>query len=242
MIAPETHDLIIAGHLTEVRTRIEAACERSGRRSFEVTLVAVTKLFPSETIRKACALGLAHFGENRVQELIEKFGDGSIYRDYPEVQLHLIGHLQSNKVRKTVQLVSSIDSIDSVELAGLINREAVSFGRKIRALVEVNTSDEPQKYGISLEMTVVLVEQMLRFEHLDVAGVMTVGPNVSNEEAIRHSFGTLREVFEEVRAKLNPPRWNTLSMGMSGDYEVAIEEGATEIRLGTALFGSRRDT
>jgi len=242
MTAPEIHDSLVADRLAEVRRRVNAACERSGRATSAVTTVAVTKLFPSDLVRKAYALDLAHIGENRVQELIDKFEDGCIVRDCPGLQIHLVGHLQSNKVRKAVQLSATIDTVDSFELAELVSRETHKIGKTIRVLVEVNTSGEAQKYGISPHETLELVERMLRLEDLNIAGLMTVGPNVSNEEAIRNSFESLCNAFNEVKQKLNPPNWSTLSMGMSGDYEIAIEEGATEIRLGTALFGPRRNS
>ncbi len=240
MATPETQETTLADRLTEVRSRVQAACDRAGRQSSAITLVAVTKFFPAEIIRKACALGLAHIGENRVQELVDKFGDGSIQREYPSLEVHLIGHLQSNKVRKAVQFVASVDSVDSVELAVSLDKTAAEAGRKIRALIEVNTSGESQKYGVLPESVPDLVEQMLPLEHLELAGLMTIGPNMTDGEAIRRSFRLLHEQFEEARSKWNPPHWNALSMGMSGDYELAILEGATEIRLGTALFGPRR--
>jgi pyridoxal phosphate enzyme (YggS family) len=242
MTAPEIHDSLVAARLADVRTRVTAACERSARAPSAVTIVAVTKFFPADFIRKAYALGLAHIGENRVQELIDKFEDGSIMRDCCSLQVHLVGHLQSNKVRRAVQLTASIDTVDSVELARLVSRETHRIGKTIRMLVEVNTSGEAQKYGISPDETLELVERMLPLEGLNIAGLMTVGPNVSDEEAIRHSFEMLRVAFDKVKQKLNPPNWSVLSMGMSGDYEIAIEEGATEIRLGTALFGPRRNS
>ncbi|HEY3295874.1 MAG TPA: YggS family pyridoxal phosphate-dependent enzyme [bacterium] len=241
MTAPEIHDPILARHLADAQSRIDAACHRSDREPSAITLIAVTKFFPAETIRKACALGLAHIGENRVQELVDKFGDGELLRESPPLVVHLIGHLQSNKVRKAVQIAATIDSVDSLELAELIERDAAQMGKKLRILIEVNTSGEPQKYGISPEKAIERVERMLPFDHLDIAGLMTIGPNLTEGEAIRRSFRLLRATFEDVRAKLNPPNWTALSMGMSGDYEIAIEEGATEIRLGTALFGPRRN-
>jgi PLP dependent protein len=240
MTIPETQDSVIADHLVEVQGRVQAACQRSARVPSQITLIAVTKFFPAETIRKACALGLAHIGENRVQELIDKFEDGCLKREFPHTVVHLIGHLQSNKVRKALQFAASIDSVDSPDLAVRINHEAMQAQRRVRVLVEVNTSGEPQKFGIMPDQTIGLIEQMLPLDHLEVAGLMTIGPNVLDEEAIRKSFQDLRTLFEQVGNRLNPPNWKVLSMGMSGDYEIAIEEGATEIRLGTALFGPRR--
>ena len=205
MTASEIHDSLVAGRLAGVQNRVRSACERSRRAPAEVAIVAVTKLFPATMIRKACALGLVHIGENRVQELIDKFEDGGIIRNCPSLQVHLIGHLQSNKVRKAVQLAATIDTVDSFELAELASRETHRIGKTIRVLIEVNTSREAQKFGISPEKTIELVERMLPLADLNIAGLMTVGPNVSDEEAIRHSFESLRNAFDEVKQGLNPP-------------------------------------
>jgi pyridoxal phosphate enzyme (YggS family) len=236
----DTLDSAISAQATTLQEHIRKACARVKRSPAEVTTVAVTKSFPAEIVRKACALAFTHIGENRVQELIEKFQDGCLLQDYPNTFVHLIGHLQSNKVRKAVQFAATVDSVDSTELARSLDLHAASAGKRLRVLVEINTSHEPQKYGIKPEKSLEAVERMLQFKNLNVAGFMTVGPNVDDETEVRASFKLLRETFENVRNKLNPPYWKVLSMGMSGDYEIAIEEGATEIRVGTALFGSRR--
>jgi PLP dependent protein len=222
-----------------IRRDIDAACAHANREPSAVTIVAVTKTFPMDAISKAYALGLCHVGESRVQETIEKFGDGLMIAEHPGLILHLIGHLQSNKVRKAVQLTASIDSVDSVALAETIDRAAESLGRHPRILLEVNTSGEAQKYGLAPEAVAATVEQLLSLRHLTLAGLMTVGPNVSEEAIVRRSFRLLRSVFDEVQRKVQPPHWDVLSMGMSGDFVLAVAEGATEIRLGTALFGQR---
>jgi PLP dependent protein len=229
----------LESRLEEVYQRIDAAARQSGRTAETVTLIAVTKTFPIEFVCKACASGLQHIGENRVQEVVDKFGDGQVRREYPELTLHLIGHLQSNKVRKAVQIVNSIDSVDSVDLALEINRESARLNKTLRVLLEVNTSGETQKFGLSPADALDATERMLKMEHLNVCGLMTVGPLTDDPSAVRHSFELLRNGFEDIRLRLAPPSWSVLSMGMSGDYEIAIEEGATEIRLGTALFGDR---
>ena len=218
---------------------VEAACERSGRNPNTVTVIAVTKTFPIETVSKAYALGLRHVGESRVQETIEKFGDGELLAELPGLTVHLVGHLQSNKVRKAVQLAASIDSVDSIALAQSIDRAGESLGRHPRILLEVNTSGETQKYGINPDDVAATVSALLPLPNVDLAGLMTVGPNVSDEPIVRRSFRLLREVFDDVLINVRPPHWSVLSMGMSGDYALAVEEGATEIRLGTALFGQR---
>lgn len=234
-----TPDVILRERLTHVRERILSACQRSGQSADTVTIVAVTKTLPPLFIRKACALGLVHIGENRVQEVIDKFGDGALQQDCPELCLHLVGHLQTNKVRKAVHYVSCIDSVDSLRLAEAIDREAEQAGRRIRILLEVNTSGEPQKYGLSPEDVQPCLESILKLHNLDLAGLLTVGPNVDDPQEIRRSFVRLREEFDNIRRTFDPPHWRVLSMGMSGDFEMAVEEGTTEIRLGTALFGER---
>lgn len=232
-------DAVLAGRLSAIRERLKLVCSRAGRSEASVSIVAVTKTFPHQTVRKACALGLTEIGENRVQEVVEKFSDGSILREYPGVRLHLVGHLQTNKVRKAVQYASCIDSVDSMKLADLINHEAGLIGKRLRLLIEVNTSGEPQKHGLNTNQVINCAEYIMNLHHLELAGLMTVGPNVDDPLIIRQSFAELRKLFENVRQGLNPPHWSVFSMGMSGDWEIAVEEGATEIRLGTALFGER---
>jgi len=232
----------LAANLRRVQATIEGACERAGRDLMSVEIVAVTKTHPREVISKAYALGLRHFGENRVQEALSKFNNINLVDEYPGAKLHLVGHLQSNKVRKALDLFDSLDSLDSRESAQEVASKAERLGVRRRMLIEVNTSGEAQKFGIVPEETLSLVEDILnvRSSLMDVAGLMTIGPNVDDEAAIRRSFAELRALYDDVKEKLNPPQWSVLSMGMSGDYELAIEEGATEIRLGTALFGPRR--
>jgi PLP dependent protein len=229
----------IAERLARVQLSVEEACLRSGRSRSEISIVAVTKTFPVEFARKACAAGAVHLGENRIQEAIEKYGDGWLPRDYPDVTLHLIGHLQRNKVRKAVQIFPTIDSVDSLEIAQAIDREADIQQKIARILIEVNTSGEPQKYGVQPDEVVGLVSSVIRLPKLSIAGLMTVGPNVEDQQSIRNSFRLLKSLFERVRQELSPSQWSVLSMGMSHDYVTAIEEGATEIRLGTAIFGER---
>jgi pyridoxal phosphate enzyme (YggS family) len=152
----------------------------------------------------------------------------------------MIGHLQSNKVRKVLPLCATVDSVDSIALAKAIDQECETAGFRRRVLLEVNTSGEPQKFGIRPADLFETIEKLLPLRQLDLMGVMTVGPLTDNPRTIRQSFRILRHAFDEIQSLLNPPGWSVVSMGMSGDYPVAIEEGATEIRLGTALFGERR--
>ena len=236
LIGTET---LIRERLQSVQANIQDACLRSGRKPSDITLVAITKYFPKSIVSKACALEISHIGENRIQESIEKYEDGWLTQEYPNVQLHLVGHLQTNKVRSAVQLFHSIDSIDSLRLAEAIQTAAYERGKQINVLLEVNTSGEPQKFGIQPDEVRELASQVIKLDNLKLSGLMTVGPNIQDNDEIRKSFRILRETFEKVRDHLHPPFWSVLSMGMSHDYQIAIEEGATEIRLGTALFGER---
>lgn len=178
-------------------------------------------------------------GENRVQEAIEKFGDGWLIREFPHGKLHLIGHLQSNKAKRAAALFDSIDSVDSSDLAEMLNLACFQIGRKLRVLIQVNTSGEAQKSGCQPDEAPLLCEKILKLQNLELSGLMTIGPLEGSEAKIRQSFAQLRELGEAIQTRLAPPRWGVLSMGMSDDYELALHEGATEIRLGSALFGPR---
>ncbi|MDD5087747.1 MAG: YggS family pyridoxal phosphate-dependent enzyme [bacterium] len=232
-------DFELHTRLGGILQQISESCSRARRAASEITVVAITKTHPGSSISNAYALGVRHFGENRAQELIEKYSDICSSPNYLDIAVHFVGHLQSNKVRKVIPIIWSVDSVDSVSLAEGISLVSGELGKTTRVLLEVNTSGEPQKFGVSPDELLPLAERILPLPHLRLAGLMTVGPNVDDESSIRRSFVALRESFERIRQKLNPPYWSTLSMGMSGDYPIAIEEGATEIRLGTALFGAR---
>jgi len=218
----------IAQRVEDVRRRIEAVCERSNRSPDEVTLIAVTKGFPPDAIRQAAAAGIQHFGENRVQEAEAKLAE---LPDLPEgVTWHMVGHLQTNKVKTAIRLFDIIHSVDSVPLAEAISRRA-SSRRPI--FLEVNVSKEPSKYGFSLDEVLNRLRAIEALPNIEVMGLMTVGPQVESAEDVRPVFHRLREAAGSVGL-------NALSMGMSDDFEVAIEEGATHIRIGRALFGERR--
>jgi pyridoxal phosphate enzyme (YggS family) len=230
----------IESRVLSVKNRIRAACERVHREPSTVEIVAVTKTQSIELIRKACALNFAIIGENRIQESIDKYEDGWVRRDFPNVRLNLIGHLQSNKVRKAVQIFDSIDSVDSIDLAVNVDRISHEAGKKMRVLLEVNTSVEPQKYGFEPEDALEAAININKLDHIQCAGLMTVGPNVEEPDRIRQSFIQLRTLFDAIGQQLKSDSWSVLSMGMSNDFEIAIEEGATEVRLGTILWGPRR--
>jgi len=227
---------MISANIDRVRERIAAACGRSGRRPEEITLVAVTKTFPPERIREAVRAGISDIGENYVQELLPKrealAGE--------EIRWHFIGHLQSNKVRSVAAWVTMVHALESRSLARELDVRAASAGRTIDTLVEVNTTGEESKYGIAPDQVLPFVRSLEEFTRIRICGLMTIGPFLPDPEGSRPMFRLLRELRETLsrhrQQNLEPVH---LSMGMTGDFEVAVEEGATLLRLGTALFGSR---
>ncbi len=222
-----------------VLDRIATACNRSGRNPSEVTIVGVTKGHSKEILSKARALNLTDLGENKVQEAIEKYSDirvGAI--DYP-VRLHMIGHLQSNKAKRAVELFDSVDTIDQLETATIVDKFAGESGKRLRVLMQVNTSGEPHKSGISPESATELGSCLLNLKNIDFQGFMSIGPLDGDERAVRKSFEDLRKVSDRVSQEIRIQALPVLSMGMSDDFEWAIAEGATEIRLGTILWGPR---
>jgi len=225
----------IGQNLERLYERIRSACHRAGRNPSDITLVAVTKTFPIEAINQAIARGVAIIGENRVQEALEKYPHIG-----PKVQWHLIGHLQSNKAKKAVEIFSLIHSVDSVTLAREVGRRALQIGKMQEVLLEVNTSGEPQKYGFGSDEVIESLEVLKDIPGIKVLGLMTVGPLTGDEEKVRSVFRKLRSVFDEI-ASLGLPNveMKYLSMGMSGDFEIAIEEGSNMIRVGSAIFGTR---
>ena len=216
----------------EILQRVARAAERSGRPSSAVTMIAVTKTLPAERVRAAFGLGIRDIGENRVQELLEKKSE---LTDLP-IRWHLIGHLQSNKVKRILPHVVLIHSVDSLPLGAQIDRLAAG-GQAVDLLLEVNTSGEATKFGVAPGEVRALASAVRGLNQLRVRGLMTLGPLTEDPAAIRASFRMLRELLDAVREEI--PDASVLSMGMSGDFEIAIEEGATHIRVGTALFGSR---
>lgn len=230
--------MTLQDNLTAVRARIEAACLRSGRDVADVTLVGVTKMHPPETVAEAWAAGIADVGENYVQELIEKHGA----IDAP-VRWHFIGHLQRNKVRQIAGFVHMIHGVDSQRLGEEIGRQAVAAGRTIPVLLQVNTSGEASKYGVAPGEAMALGRTLATIEGIELAGMMTLAAFLDDPEGTRPMFRLLRSLREELREELRATTGLPLphlSMGMTGDFDVAIEEGATFVRIGTALFGERR--
>ncbi|MCS6949772.1 MAG: YggS family pyridoxal phosphate-dependent enzyme [Armatimonadota bacterium] len=220
----------IARNVEIVRERIARACERAGRSSESVILIAVSKTVEVARIQQAIAAGVEHFGENYYQEAREKIQSISA-----PVCWHFIGHLQKNKARGVVPLFEWIHTVDDEELAWEIHRRAQAVGKRQRVLIEVNIAREPQKYGVLPEELWSLVERVVSMPHLQLEGLMGMAPLVEEAEQARPYFAALRRLFEQL-----PPEHRVhLSMGMTQDFEVAIEEGATMVRLGTAIFGPR---
>lgn len=231
-------DWALQERLEEIRNRISKAAEKAARKATDITLVAVTKTFPLEDARKAYALGIRHFAENRVQEAIEKWKDRRPLGSGESEVLHLVGHLQRNKARKALQLFDRIDAVDSPELAQALARVCGELGRTSEILVEVNTSAEPQKFGVSLEAAAELAAKIRDLPNLKLLGLMTVGPLTDDISRIATAYRNLKNLFDNLTASALCDG-SVLSMGMSADFEIAIAEGATEVRLGTALFGAR---
>jgi len=219
--------------LEYVRSRIAAACSRAGRSPGDVTLVVVTKTVGRETIDELISLGVRDFGENRVQDAAAKFTEGLP----ADLRLHMIGHLQTNKARQAVRLASMIHSIDSLRLAEAVSREAAAAGKTAPVLLEVNVSGEESKYGFDAESAMQAAPQVAALPGLRLGGLMTMAPLGAGEAELRAVFGGLRKLAGRISVECGLPMPH-LSMGMSQDYETAIEEGATIIRVGTAIVGS----
>lgn len=225
----------VARRLADVRARIGAAAQRSGRRPQEVLLVAVTKTVPAPVVVAAMAAGQRVFGENRVQEAVAKAAACG-----PGAAWHLIGHLQGNKAKQAARLFDVVESLDSPALAAELDRRAREAGRRLRVLVQVKVGDEPTKSGVPPAEAPALIEATSRLPGLEVAGLMTIPPPSAAPEDSRRWFALLRELRGRWDGACCPRgALRELSMGMSGDYEVAVEEGATIVRVGSALFGPR---
>jgi PLP dependent protein len=229
----------IADNIAGIRERVEAAARRAGRSPNEIALMAVTKTHPPERIREVHAAGLRLFGENRVQEFAGKAG---ALADLAGAEWHMIGHLQTNKAGKAAELFNAVDSVDSVKLAEKLDAAARTRGQTLSVLIEVNVGGEAAKNGVapdSQELEDLLLAAP-RFEGLEFRGLMTVPPFTDDPEGARAFFRKLRELREAIAArKLPAVGMDVLSMGMSHDFEVAIEEGSTCVRVGTAIFGER---
>jgi len=225
----------IAENLKTVKDRIASAAKRAGRDPSSVRLIVVTKTVDVESIRQAVAAGASVLGENRVQEArekIEKLGNS--------LRWHLIGHLQTNKAKYAVKLFELIHSVDNLELAKELDKQAVKTGKVQNVLIEVNIAGESAKAGIAIQEVTALVRNAAKLKNISIKGLMTMPPYSEDPEDSRPYFRKLQEMAETIKKENIPAvTMNELSMGMSGDYEVAIEEGATMVRVGTAIFGNR---
>lgn len=228
-------DTFVKENLELVRARVAAACQRCGRNPEEVTLIAVSKTKPVSMVKEAAEAGAVDFGENKVQELCEKYEEVGM-----PLRWHLIGHLQRNKVKYVVDKAFMIHSVDSMRLAEEIQKEAEKKNCQVDVLIEVNIGGEETKSGVEPEEAAELVKSVSALPRVHVKGLMAIAPMVAEPEEARIYFVRMRELREEIRGLSLPGvEMKELSMGMTGDFEVAIEEGATMVRVGTAIFGGR---
>jgi pyridoxal phosphate enzyme (YggS family) len=236
-LGPVTLETELAHRLADVRSRMALAARRSGRQPDAVRLIAVSKTCPVDDIRMAAAAGQIDFGENRVQEALQKIGDTG---DLP-LRWHLIGHLQSNKARKAAVPFACIHSIDRADLFDAVDRAAAEAGTSPEVLVQVDLAGEPTKHGAAMDTVRALVEHALQGRAVRLAGLMLLPPFLEDPEAVRPYFRRLRELRDELCERGVPAAMlRELSMGMSHDFEAAVEEGATMVRVGTAIFGARQ--
>ena len=226
---------MLKANLDHVRKLVDEACERSGRDASEVTIVAVSKTKPEEAIMELYEAGHRDFGENYIQELRKK------HDDLPkDIRWHMIGHLQRNKVKYIAEYIHLIHSVDSYALAETIDKEAAKHNRIIPILIEVNVGGEESKFGVTPEETTALVEQISHLPNIRIEGLMTSAPYVEDPEEDRECFANLRDLSVDIGSKkIDNVKVNALSMGMSNDYIVAVEEGSTMVRVGTSIFGAR---
>ncbi|MGC4031849.1 MAG: YggS family pyridoxal phosphate-dependent enzyme [Tepidisphaeraceae bacterium] len=241
----------LAERLDDVRARIAAAAQRAKRDPKEVTLIAVTKTATPEAIREVVSLGVTELGEGRVQQLIQRasqmnevsgrrrFGGDDAPPATKAANWHMVGHLQRNKVKPLLPLVCCIHSIDSLRLAEEIDAAGAKAGKRVNVMLQLNASEEPQKFGVAIGAATHLGESIASMPNLQLVGLMTMAENSDDEATIRAAFRRTREVFEEMRwQKIGGPAFRHLSMGMTNDFEIAVEEGSTMVRVGTAIFGA----
>lgn len=226
---------MITENLEQVRKNIQDACRSVGRDPEEVTLIAVSKTKPVELLQEAYQAGARDFGENKVQEIMDK------YPQLPsDIRWHMIGHLQRNKVKYIVDKAAMIHSVDSLRLAQTIEQEAAKHDVQVPILLEVNVAEEDSKFGLKMDEVLPLIEAIAEFPHIRVCGLMTIAPYVENAEENRMLFRQLKKLSVDIAAKnINNVSMSVLSMGMTGDYQVAVQEGATMVRVGTGIFGER---
>ena len=226
---------MLAENLKDVEEKILEACQKSGRKREEVTLVAVSKTKPVKMLQKAYDLGIRVFGENKVQEITAK------YPELPkDIRWQMIGHLQRNKIKYIIDKVEMIHSVDSLRLAEAIDHEAEKKGVIMPVLIEVNVAEEESKFGFNREEVLNFIVEASKLSHIRIRGLMTIAPYVEDPEENRMVFRQLKELSVDIAKKnIDNVTMNVLSMGMTGDYQVAIEEGSTMVRVGTGIFGAR---
>jgi pyridoxal phosphate enzyme (YggS family) len=225
----------LAENLEYARAAIEQAADRAGRSAQDIMLVAVSKTVPIDLVRMAYNLGVTNFGENRVQDALPKI---AAFHP-PGVRWHMIGHLQSNKAGKVAGAFDTVHSVDSLRLAQVLDRHAGELGVQLPVLLQVNISGEASKEGMSSNGTLDVAQQIVALPHIKVEGLMTIAPLGQNPEDARPVFRQLRLLRDHLRDEIPQCDWQQLSMGMTDDYRVAIEEGATIVRIGRAIFGER---
>jgi len=226
---------MLADNLQEIEQKIKEACIKANRKREEITLIAVSKTKPVTMLKEVYDLGVQDFGENKVQELCEK------YPQLPnDIRWHQIGHLQRNKVRNIIDKAFLIHSVDSVRLAETIEKEAAKINLIVNILLEVNVAEEESKFGFKVNEVISAIETIATFPHIRIQGLMTIAPFVENPEENRSIFARLQKLSVDIRSKnIDNVSVDILSMGMTNDYQVAIEEGATMVRVGTGIFGVR---
>lgn len=226
---------MIIENLKQIEENICRACEKSGRRREEVTLIAVSKTKPVPMLEEVYSTGIRDFGENKVQELCDKF------EELPkDIRWHMIGHLQTNKVKYLMNKSYLIHSVDSIRLAEEIEKQACKHNQTVDILIEVNVAEETSKFGLFKDQVISLVKEIAKLPHIRIKGLMTIAPYVENPEDNRSYFREMKQLSVDIdNQNIDNVSMNILSMGMSGDYMVAIEEGATMVRVGTSIFGER---
>ena len=225
---------LINKNLIELRGQIADACEEHDRDTDDIVIVAVSKTFPAQLIKTVIAAGIHDIGESRLQH-----AESKILELGPIARYHMIGQLQTNKVKKAVSLFDVIQSVGSLKLAKEINRHADEIERTIECLIQINITNNPDQAGVSPSEASKLADQISHMEHISLAGLMTIGPHTDDESDIRTAFAQCRSLFENIRSNADE-HFDTLSMGMSNDFRLAIAEGSTMIRIGTGLFGPRQ--
>lgn len=227
----------VAENVGAVRERVDAACRRAGRDPAEVRLMAVSKTQGAASVEEAYGAGVRLFGENRVQEAVDK---AEALTAYADLTWAMVGHLQTNKARDAAGFAAEFHALDSLKIAEALHRRLEDVGHRLDVFIQVNSSGEPQKFGLAPEEVAGFAEEVARFDALRVRGVMTLAVFSADQEAVAACFGRMRTLRDELWAAGGPGSFDELSMGMSGDFELAIEYGATTVRVGEAIFGPRR--